>query len=304
MVDHPAREDAMVDSGMPLTLWAACVAGRGLLERSDAVAAGGFAAMTAFTGDVLEYEQTGGSLPALRRELAAREAPITTIDPYFAWYPGFDPSVAPPEVAKHFEATTDDLLRYADDLGATYISVLGPFFQDDLQPPFDEVVESLGAFVDRAAAAGLRPHLEIVPTTKIPDLATGLALVRAVNRPNLGLLLDTYNLARTGLQVDELDDVPHEVVFQIQVADAPREPRGASFWEEATGLRELPGEGELPVAEMLERLARKGPLPPTGPEVFQAALGALAPAEAGQRSAETTRAVLARAGALATAGGG
>jgi 4-hydroxyphenylpyruvate dioxygenase len=177
--------------------------------------------------------------------------------------------------------------------------VLGPFFQEQ-DAPFEEAVERLGAFADRAATIGVRPHIEIVPTTKVPDLATGLALVRAVNRPNLGLLLDTYNLARTGMDVKELDDVPHELIFEIQLADAPLKPRGASFWEEATSLRELPGEGELPVAEMLALIARKGPLPPIGPEVFQAELVALAPIAAGERAAAATRKVLASANALST----
>jgi sugar phosphate isomerase/epimerase len=282
----------MVDANMPLTLWAACVAQRDIYARADAAEAGGFSCMSVFTGDLLAYEEDGGSLRQLRRALAAREMPVSCIDPYFAWYPGFDPGVAPPAVAVHFRHTEDDVLRYAEELGATFISVLGPFFQDDLDAAFDEQVERLGAFADRAATVGLRPHIEIVPTTKVPDLAAGLALVRAVGRPNLGLLLDTYNLSRSGLDPAELDAVPHELIFEIQLADAPAKPRGANFFEEATSLRELPGEGELPVAEIIERIARKGPLPPTGPEVFKSELDARSADEVGYLNAAASRRLL------------
>jgi sugar phosphate isomerase/epimerase len=289
----------MVDVDMPLTLWAACVGQYGILERAEAVRAGGFTGMSVFTGELARHEQQGGSLAGLRRELAAREAPITCIDPYFPWYPGFDPALALPEVAIHFQHTEDDVLRYAEELGVRYLSVLGPFFHDGIDAPFHAQVEALGAFADRAAAIGLRPHLEIVPTTKIPDLAAGLALVRAVGRPNLGLLLDTYNLCRGGLDPAELDDVPAAWIFQMQLNDAPAVPRGASFWEEATSLRELPGDGELPLVDMLGRIARKGPLPPLGPEVHRAAFAGVPAAEIGRVTAAATRRLLADVAAAA-----
>jgi sugar phosphate isomerase/epimerase len=135
-----------------------------------------------------------------------------------------------------------------------------------------------------------------MPTTHIGDLATALALVEAVGRPNLGLLLDTYNLGRSGDGPDDLDKVPRELVFQLQLADGAAEPVGENYFEDAV-TRLFAGEGALGAAAMVERLVAKGPLPPTGPEVINSErLDKLDPAVAAAESMEQTRRFLADLG--------
>ena len=276
----------------PLVFWAGCQMYTDILDRAEGLHAGGFAASSCLVGDLVAWERSGRSLGQLRRELDAREMPIGTVDPYLAWYPTFDPHHVSGAAAAHLGATEDDALRYAEEMGATYFSVVGPF--DGPDGSFEECVENLGRFADRAAAIGVRPHLEIIPTTKVPDLETALALVSAVDRPNFGLLMDTYNLARAGISAADLERVPRELVFQIQLADAPAVRHGTDYFDDAFHYRQLPGEGELAVAEMVQCFARKGPLPPTGPEVFADDLNAMPPAAAGRRSGEITRAFLTR----------
>jgi len=280
-----------------LVLWAGCVIRHGLLERAEAVRAGGFSSLSVLTGELVAWEEGGRSLAELRRELRAREAPISAIDPFVTWYPGYDPQAVDGEVALHLRASEDDVLRYCEELGARFITVVGPF----VAPPadFERAVASLGRFADRAAKIGVSPHVEMVPTTRIPDLASAMALVRAVGRANLGLLLDTYNLCRAGVAISELDEVPRETVFQLQLADAPAQPIGHTYFDDALHRRQLPGLGELPLREIVERLTAKGPLPPTGPEVFADDLAAMSATSAGRLAGETTRAFLASLGGAA-----
>ena len=186
--------------------------------------------------------------------------------------------------------TEEKLFRWADELGATYVSTLGTF--DGPTAPFDEAVDALGRFADRATARGLRPHLEPIPSTKVHDLTAGMDLVRAVGRPNLGLLLDTYNLGRAGVDPAELDAVPIELVFQVQIADGVGIEDGADYFADSFHHRGLPGEGSFPVLEMMAALARQGPLPPCGPEVLNAELHALHPRDCGPRSGEAMRKLL------------
>jgi len=281
----------MTDRPFPeLIYWASNSMPHHILDRAEAVGAGGYAAMSCMVGDLAAWEDSGRPIAELRRELDARDVRVTTIDPYLAWYPGFDPEHPTGVAAKHREhlvMTEEKLFRWADALGATYVSTLGTF--DGPAVSFDETVEALGGFAERAAAHGIKPHLEQIPTTKVHDLDDALAFVQAVDRPNLGLLLDTYNLGRAGVAPEALEAVPLELVFQLQLADGAGIEDGVDYFADAFSRRALPGHGSFPDVEMIAVLARKGPLPPSGPEVLYPELHALAPREAGVLAASATR---------------
>jgi sugar phosphate isomerase/epimerase len=273
-----------------LVYWAANSMPHSILTRAEAVSAGGYAGMSCMVGDLAGWEDSGRSIVELRRELDAREARVTTIDPFLAWYPGFDPEYPTGVAAKysdHLVMDEEKLYRWADALGAAHVSTLGTF--DGPTASFDEAVEALGGFADRAAAKGIRPHLEPIPSTKVHDLRASLDFVQAVGRPNLGLLLDTYNLGRAGVQPAELDDVPLDLVFQLQLADGEGIEEGVDYFADAFHHRSLPGQGSFPAVEMIAALARQGPLPPSGPEVLNPELHALHPREAGVTAAAATR---------------
>lgn len=285
-----------------LLFWAANSMPYHILERAEAVAPGGYAAMSCMVGDLAAWEASGRTIKELRRELDARGVTVSTFDPYLAWYPGFDPENPTGVAAKyseHLVMTEEKLFRWAEGLGATFVSTIATF--DGPAAPYDAVVDSLGRFVDNSAEHGIRPHLEPIPSTKVHDLTDALALVQAVNRPNLGLLLDTYNLGRAGTQPAELDAVPHELVFQLQIAGGVGLEDGADYFADAFHLRTLPGEGDFPVTEMITALIRKGPLPPSGPEVLNPELHALHPRDCGPLVAEATRKLIEKAAALASA---
>lgn len=277
----------------PLILWAGNVLPKTMAERADAAHAGGFASTSLFTGDIAEYEASGGSLVTLKKELQARGVAINCVDPYAAWYPDYDVTNVSGEAARMLIATEDEVLRYTEECEAPFITIIGPFNANhNADAPFERVVERLAAFVARVEKVGARAHVEPIPTTKIPDLATAMALIEAVNRPSLGLLLDTYNFSRAGVAPAELESVPLEAIFQIQIADGGAVPVGADYQDDGGHHRRLPGEGDLPVAEMIRIVASKGPLPPCGPEAFSDDLWALPAAELGRRAASVTRAFL------------
>ena len=270
-------------------MWGACLHNHDLLVRAECLRPAGFDTMTAFVTDLAEAEARWGSLNAVRRELAAREAPINCVDVYLGWYPGHDPSAIAGAAAELLRATEVDVLRYAAGLGAGFISIAAPFWGEPA--PLPVVADALGGFTDRAAALGVRPHLEISNGSHVNTVAAALELLDAVRRPALGLVLDTYNITRAGGRPSDLDAVPHECIFQIQLVDGAREPVRDRFYD-SLHHRELPGEGVLPVADYVRRIAAKGPLAPTGPEVFNDDLAAMPPLDAAVRCADVTRAFL------------
>jgi sugar phosphate isomerase/epimerase len=280
-------------SSMPLVLWAACLLPRDLVARSEALVAGGFSAMTASPEDFIMLEtERGWTLEQTATELRAREAPITVIDGYLGWYPGWNPEAFEGPHAAALNATSDAILRYADVLGADSITLLGPF-DGGAPAPAAEVSEALGKFADLAGQHGLRIHVEVVPTSRVPDLQIGWEIVRQVDRDNVGLILDTFHLARSGCTTSLLDQVPLGKIFHLQVCDGPITPLMDNYLEEVVTHRVFAGDGELPVAELVQSIARRGPLPPIGPEVFSEEVWAMPPDVAGRLCANRTREFLA-----------
>jgi sugar phosphate isomerase/epimerase len=290
MTDAGAAGAESVDTS-PLFLWAACVMGHDVLARCEAVHAGEFIGMSILCADFVDLEERHGWTPTrVAAELRARDTRALVIDPYLDWYPGWDAARAVGPHARGLRATESDVLRYADAMGAQSLSVLGPF--EGAPAPEAAVIDALGAFADRAAEQGLRLHVEVIPTSHIPDVPTGWRIVEAVDRPNVGLVLDTFHLGRSACDPELLDSIPLDKVFHVQLCDAPAVPLIDDFFEEAVTSRLFAGDGELNAAEYVRHLFRDGAYPQMGPEVPSDQLRALAPAETGRLCAEKTHAFL------------
>jgi sugar phosphate isomerase/epimerase len=277
-----------------LVLWAGCVIQRDLLARAEAAVAGGFSCMSVVSGDLVAHERDGGSVAELARDLEARGAPIEILDPFLAWYPGWTPTPMTGVQGDSQNVDTDTVLRYAEEMGARSLSVLAPF--TGTPAPREEVLDALGTFADRAAAIDLRLHIEVIPTSLAPDLASGWDMVRGVGRDNVGIVLDTFHLGRSGTTTDELSAIPADRIFHVQLCDAPRVPRVPDYFEEAVTVRDFAGEGELGVLDMARCLDEMGALHNVGPEVFSAELDAMSPAEVGRLCRTKTDEFLAAVG--------
>jgi sugar phosphate isomerase/epimerase len=88
----------------------------------------------------------------------------------------------------------------------------------------------------------------------IADLPSAIAAVEHVNREEISLLIDTMHVARFGASADDLRAIPAERIGYIQLSDTTRQRRMRHYAEEAMFERLPPGEGELPLADMLAAL--------------------------------------------------
>ncbi|WP_026311160.1 sugar phosphate isomerase/epimerase family protein [Parafrankia elaeagni] len=156
-----------------------------------------------------------------------------------------------------------------------------------------EVAQRLAYLCDLAAERGLRISYEFIPWSVVPTLADALRLLDAVDRPNLGLVLDTWHLFRQPGGLDEavLRAVPADRVHVVQLCDAPARPADDPVVETTTG-RLLPGEGDIDIPAVLDVLAAAGATPVIAAEVYSAPLAELGPAEMARRVYAATEKVL------------
>jgi hypothetical protein len=115
-------------------------------------------------------------------------------------------------------------------------------------------------------------------------------------------MIDTWHFSKGNPDFALLKSLPGECLVSVQVADAIQAQRGETLFEDTVRFRKFPGEGELPIAEILTILHQKGNLRRIGPEVFSDEADALSPEIAGKRSAESLCRVLRSAGILSPEG--
>lgn len=275
-------------SAIEPTLWAGSVLGLDFEQRLEAAAAGGFTATSLFPFEVARAAAAGTPPAALRERFEAAGVRIAVLDPLARWLPSWrSPGELPADDPAHGDYTAAELFPMAVELGAEMLSVLALY-----DPPVDAAAgaPAFAALCDEAAAHGLRLQLEFIPGTGIPDLAAAWAIVAAADRPNGGVLLDTWHFFRSGSSFELLEELPAEKIFGLQIEDAPARP-AADGARESLHERLLPGEGELDLDRFMAALAGKVP-PLSGPEVFSDELQRLPAARLGARLGACSRAYL------------
>lgn len=115
----------------------------------------------------------------------------------------------------------------------------------------------------RAECGVLRVVLEFLAITEIRTLQQALEVVRDVGHPAGGILVDTLHLLRTGGAPRDLRDINPALLPYLQLCDASasladNSPEG--LLDDALFLRQLPGEGELPLREILDEVDSRLPL--------------------------------------------
>ena len=253
-------------------------------EKVEAAAAGGFRAITLWPHDYALARESGASDAELRRILADHGVSVADLDPLLTWLPE-ERAAAERSIAG--AAGEEDFYRIADALGARSLNACQGF---GTSVDKDAAAGALAGVCERAAAHGLFVTLEFLPWSGIPDAATAFEIVRRSGHPGATVMFDTWHHVRGSNDMAQLRALPGAKVGSVQINDAPLAPE-ADLVQESLERRLLPGEGELPLLEMLAILDEIGCRAPIGVEVFSKALDALPPVEVGRRAGAAARRV-------------
>jgi sugar phosphate isomerase/epimerase len=194
------------------------------------------------------------------------------------------------------------LLGAVETLGARYITAILPAAQ-----PEAELIDALVPLGRRAAEVGAVIALEPSPWKGNVSLAAALRIVTeagprvTAGQPagaavGAGLVVDNWHMARGGVPLEELTDLPAENVLAVQISDAPV-TAADDLVKETMEERLLPGEGELNLAGFVTALAAGGVSAGLTVEVLSKALLDLGPVAAAVAAADATRAALTKAAA-------
>jgi sugar phosphate isomerase/epimerase len=152
------------------------------------------------------------------------------------------------------DSQMDDALRILDagaQLGARGVLVICN------DPEEDRLVERFAAVCEAAGARGLRACLEFMIFSSVKTLADAQRVLDRVGHPAGAILIDALHLQRSGGTPADVSTLAPERLPYVQLCDGPFQPilpDGAVALTEARTGRLFPGDGELPLAGLLDVL--------------------------------------------------
>jgi sugar phosphate isomerase/epimerase len=175
-------------------------------------------------------------------------------------------------------AAIRDLCRRRDDAGIAITHVTAYWVTPELSlPDFLPVVDAaaalgaativvncgdpdearfasfLASYCEAAARHRLALALEFMPYSDAKTIEQAARMVRRAAQSNLGLMIDPLHLARSGGTPADVRRVEPGLIHMVQLCDAPlAPPAAAELRHEALADRLYPGEGGLPLHELLD----------------------------------------------------
>ncbi|HDS1737953.1 TIM barrel protein [Pseudomonas sp. BP8] len=143
-------------------------------------------------------------------------------------------------------AGSEPLLASGAELGAVSLTVSG----DDAQTT--RLSHNFAALCELAGRYGLRVDLEFMRWRQVGTLQQALAVLAAAGQGNSSVLVDALHLYRSGGDASAIAQVDPRHLRAVQLCDAPLlAPAEALIIQEAREGRLLPGQGALPLAQLL-----------------------------------------------------
>jgi sugar phosphate isomerase/epimerase len=146
----------------------------------------------------------------------------------------------------------DLLLDAAEALGASFIKV-GTAMGDGLDT-YDQFVAPLQRLTKEAVNRGTRIALEPMAFSMVRSIPRSADLMRAVDMPDCGLVVDYWHVFRHGTPLQELaKTLTADQVFGVELNDADADVRGTLF-EDTRDHRRLCGQGDQDVTGFIKTL--------------------------------------------------
>jgi 4-hydroxyphenylpyruvate dioxygenase len=220
----------------------------GALEgKLRAVADAGFDGVEIFENDLLSFPGSPRDVGNAIRDLGME---CTLFQPFR------DIEGMPPEQRARAFDRMERKFDVMAELGTDLIllcSNCSPLASDDR----GQMIDDLSELGERAAKRKMRVGYEGLAWGRhIWDHRDAWSLVRDVDHPNIGLILDSFHSLSRKVPSASIGDIRAEKLFLVQVADAPVLDMDYLSW--SRHFRNMPGQGDFPLTDWAEAIHRIG----------------------------------------------
>jgi len=134
------------------------------------------------------------------------------------------------------------------ELGVKRVNTIS--FDDDWERTLNETPK----IVEMAGEYGITVTVESCPLLPIATLQQALDLITQAALPNFKLLIDTMHIVRSK-EIALLSTLDPMLIDYVQISDGPLQAKNLeAYMDEAMYERQIPGEGEMPLIELLRMI--------------------------------------------------
>jgi 4-hydroxyphenylpyruvate dioxygenase len=220
----------------------------GTLEgKLRAVAEAGFDAVEIFENDLLSFPGSPAEIGRMIRDLGMTCS---------LFQPFRDFEGMPPEQRARAFDRMERKFDVMDELGVDLIllcSNCSPLASDSRT----QMIDDLSALGERAAKRSMRVGYEALAWGRhIWDHRDAWSLVRDVDHPNIGLVLDSFHSLSRKVPSASIGDIRADKLFIVQIADAPLLDMDFLSW--SRHFRNMPGQGDFALTDFAEAIHKIG----------------------------------------------
>jgi sugar phosphate isomerase/epimerase len=240
--------------------------GTSIEEHLDAAAAAGFDAVSLRPLAVRAWQRQAPrrSPVQLAERLRDLGLGLAELDPVVGWHDAVGGARVPAAGEPVPDVVRADL-DLAAELGARAVTALVPPGATWSDGPG---VAGLVALAAAAGERGLLVQVEPFGWSALGTLPAAARAVRAAGAADVGVMVDTWHLARAGGDATTVDALATREVVGVQLADGPAEPEHDDPAEDNRRGRRWPGEGDHHPERVLASLLGRGWRGPVAVEVF------------------------------------
>jgi 4-hydroxyphenylpyruvate dioxygenase len=231
--------------------------GGALEEKFAAAAKAGFRVVEIFENDLTFFRGKPRDARQLAADLGLEIVALQPLRDFEA--------MPEPVRGRNFErvARKLDLMR---ELGARLLCLCSNVSPEAIDDPA-RAARDLAELADLARQHGMRIGYEALAWGRwVKDWTAAWDIVRAADRDNLGIVLDSFHICVRGNPIEPIAALPTEKIALVQVADAPAlvmDPLSLS-----RHYRCYPGQGDYPIVDYLDAVTRSGYRGPLSLEIF------------------------------------
>ena len=236
----------------PLSLAPLTVLPASALEQIEAAAAAGFDSVGLRLRPVMETDADIMADAAMQREIKRRmhSSGLTLLDiEVFRFGPDTDIKAMIPA------------MEFGAELGARFMLCTSGALGEHGKAEDKRGVDKLAELCETSGRFGIKPMLEFMAFRVMATIEDAARMAQSVAHANIGICVDALHLDRSGGTAQSIRGIAPGLLSYAQLCDAPAaRPPEADLPREARYGRLYPGEGGLPLAELVSALPADIPL--------------------------------------------
>jgi 2-keto-myo-inositol isomerase len=250
----------------------------GLKEKIRLAGAAGFRAIELWNDDVTAYLQGGGTMEEIRSALKAAGLTVPSVIAVLGWIGCADGE------REERRAEAVRRMEQAKALGSPFVVTTPPRGQTDLERAGRDYRELL----EIGRRIGVRPVMEFLGFVEhVNNINTAWEIVERAGDPSGTIVIDFFHMVRGERStVEDLRSLPPERIGIVHLDDVPY---SKPFGEMSDADRVYPGDGDIPLDEMIGTLRSMSYRGPVSLELFNRDYWAQDPAQVVKTGFEKSR---------------